>query len=151
MPRSRIGAIATAVVLYALLIVPPFAGLLAILHLGERLAAPHAIGGDWQVAVDGGAVGAACERAAADHALTLHVSQSGERAQATLSGARSATLALELRGDRISGAGRDSPAACQRITLDAQLTAGALVGVLRHPGCARCPDLPFHASLASSR
>ena len=49
MPTSTIRRTATAVLLYATLVVPPGVGLVLILHAGQRLHPPRSIGGDWIV------------------------------------------------------------------------------------------------------
>ena len=151
MARIRIGAIIKTFTTYLLLVAPPLAGLVAILHLGAGLRAPHAIGGDWQLALGETGTGPCAVRPDDDGRVILHVSQSGPRAEATLAGAARTALSLELRGDRLAGEGGSPAAPCGQAALDAQLAGGALVGVLRSPGCGRCPEVSFRATRAPAR
>lgn len=106
---------------YLLLVVPPFCGLLAILHVGQDLEPPRSIGGSWAVDPACGVSG------------TLKIAQSGPRADGTLE-VTHAALALELDGDHLVGSG-----GCR---LDARVAGDALTGTVQ---CAACPATPFHA------
>jgi hypothetical protein len=135
-----------SLVAYLLLVVPPFCGLLGILHVGDRLEPPRSIGGTWVV-----------ERAAAprgddpcafpDSSGKLRVSQSGPRAELTFLDETRTSLSIELRGDRIAGAGRvRSGGRCGELAVEARLIdRDTLDGTLRRPGCADCPAASFHA------
>lgn len=135
---------AKTVAIYSLLVVPPVAGLLAILHVGVDLRPPHSIGGDWLLAP------AAPGCSAFDFAgkpITLGISQSGLRAVGKLSDASHAAISLELDGDMLAGE-QDGGSGCH-VELGARLaSAGELVGVLRWPGCSGCSDQEFHATRA---
>ena len=115
--------------LYLLLVVPPFAGLLVILHLGGKLHPPRSINGDWHVDAAPCASG------------TLHVAQSGPRAEAHVD--PDTSLSLVLDGEVLTGEGHAG--ACRDVAIQARLTRDALVGVIRRRGCADCAPLPFQA------
>jgi hypothetical protein len=133
--------------IYSVLVVPPVAGLLAILHLGADLRPPRSIGGAWLISDPA----PACRPFGfGGNAVTLSISQSGVRAVGTLSDASHAVLSLELDGDTIAGAqGRAN--GCH-VSIEARLASSGsnrgLVGVLRWPGCTGCSDQAFHASRA---
>lgn len=127
-PRS-IGRVVRSAVLYLLLVVPPFAGLLVILHLGRQLRPARSINGDWHVD------GAPCATG------ILHVAQSGPRAEARVDPDTSLTLVLD--GEVLTGEGHGG--ACRDIAIEARLTRDAIVGVIRRRGCADCAPLPFQA------
>lgn len=129
---------AKAIAIYSLLVVPPVAGLLAILHLGTDLRPPHAIGGDW---VLGAAPACAPFEGHAD--ATLKISQSGLRAVGKLS---HAPVALTIDGDVVVGE-QVRTDGC-RVAIDARLTGGELVGVMHWPGCTGCAEQPFRAARA---
>lgn len=148
MARLRIRSLIKTLATYLLLVAPPLAGLVALLHLGAGLAAPHAIGGDWDVAPGDPACAV---RAGDDGHVVLRVSQSGPRADATLTGASRTTLSLELEGDRIVGSGTAPGGPCNRISIEARFAEGALAGVMRHPGCGRCGDVAFRATRKLAR
>ncbi len=138
---------AKAVAIYSLLVVPPAAGLLAILHLGDDLRPPRSVGGDWVVS------GAAPTCPAFDFGgkpVTLGISQSGLRAVGKLSDASHAALSLEIDGDALTGE-QGGTSGC-RVGIAARLAASGasseLVGVLRWPGCTGCSEQAFRASRA---
>ena len=144
--------LARGTVVYMLLVAPPLAILFAVLHLGDGLQAPRAIGGDWLIgAAEQVPPPAGCPALDfGDGPAVLHVAQSGPRAEAALSDSSGTKLALELSGDGVTGGERGGGSSC-RLALDAHLVVAAdggerLVGVLRRPGCAGCPDLAFRAA-----
>ena len=133
---------AKAVAIYSLLVVPPVAGLLAILHFGADLQPPHSIGGEWLLS---GAVPACTPFDFGGKPPTLAISQSGLRAVDKLSDASHAALSLEIASDTI--ADEQDRDGC-RVAISAQLASGGLVGVLRWPGCTGCTEQAFRASRA---
>ena len=143
---------ARGTVVYVLLVAPPLAILFAILHCGDGLQAPRSIGGDWVLAgVEPPAPAAGCPALDFGQApAVLHVAQSGLRAQAALSDSAGTKLSLELAGDGIAGSESGGGDPSCALALDAHLVAAGdgdqLVGVLRRPRCASCPDLPFRAA-----
>ena len=143
--------VARGTVVYVLLVAPPLAILFAVLHFGDGLRAPRAIGGDWLLgAGEQAPPPAGCP--ALDFGpgpALLHVAQSGPRAEAALSDSAGTKLSLELSGDGVTGRERGGGSSCS-LALEAHVVTGDgdehLVGVLRRPGCATCPDLPFRAA-----
>ncbi len=135
---------AKAVAIYSLLVVPPVAGLLAILHVGQDLQPPRSIGGDWLLP---GSAPACPSFDLGVQPVTLKISQSGLRAVGKLA---HAVLSLQIAGETVTGE-QDGASGCH-VALAAQLAAsganGDLVGVLRWPGCTGCPDQAFRASRA---
>ncbi len=136
-----------AVAIYSLLVVPPVAGLLAILHFGRDLRPPRSIAGEWLLP---GPAPACSPFDFGGKPATLKISQSGLRAVGKLSDASHAALSLEIDGDTITG--EEGGASGCHVALAAQLVASGpnsdLVGVLRWPGCSGCSDQTFHASRA---
>ncbi len=138
--------LAKAVAIYSLLVVPPVAGLLAILHLGDDLHPPRSIGGTWQLS---GSAPACRPFEFGDKPVTLAISQSGLRAVGKLSDVSHTTLSIMLDGDAIAGeqsTGGGHAAIAARIGATSDL-----VGVLRWPGCAGCAEQPFRASRTGGR
>jgi hypothetical protein len=132
---------AKAIAIYSLLVVPPVAGLLAILHLGTDLHPPHAVGGDWLLAAS-----PACTPFEGHADATLKISQSGLRAVGQLS---HTPVALTIDGDAIAGE-QVRTDGCH-VAIYARLTGGELVGVMRWPGCTGCIEQPFRATRAPRR
>ncbi len=135
---------AKAVAIYSLLVVPPVAGLLAILHVGRDLQPPRSIGGDWLLP---GSAPACSSFDLGGQPVKLKISQSGLRAVGKLS---HAVLSLQIAGETITGE-QDGACGCH-VALAAQFAASGansdLVGVLRWPGCTGCLDQAFRASRA---
>ena len=147
MSAASLRRLAKAVAIYSLLVVPPVAGLLAILHFGEDLRPPPSIGGEWLLA---GSAPACPPFDFGATPVTLGISQSGLRAVGKLSDAAHTALSLDIDGDSITG-DQGGASGC-RVAIAARLAAGAanseLVGVLRWPGCTGCVDRAFRASRA---
>lgn len=147
MSSATLRRFAKAVAIYSLLVVPPVAGLLAVLHLGEDLRPPRSIGGDWLLS---GSAPACAPFDFGGKPVTLRISQSGLRAVGKLSDASHATLSLELDGDAITG--EQGRASGCHVAIAARLAASGsssdLVGVLGWPGCTGCSDQAFRASRA---
>jgi hypothetical protein len=145
-------------VAYVGLVGIPLLGLMGILHAGQRLRAPIALGGNWNVEADfspwsgkpcGGLLGAGKQP-------LLAISQSGERLLLTLNNPEETVLAGSIRGTALS-AGPDeasAPAGGQCTAGQAIDMAGevsqdgegrALTGVFRLNGCQECAPVSFHA------
>lgn len=92
-----------SLLLYPILIGGPLLGLAAIVHAGQRLHAPPAVGGGW--AVDSvAASGGAGECAALVRGAGLAVSQSGIYATATFGGEPGVvSIPMRLSGDSLTG------------------------------------------------
>lgn len=137
---------------YLFLVAPPFLGLVGILEVGGGLAAPRAIGGDWQLDdASRAAAGAPCRGLLFDRQATLKIAQSGLRAELAFADRARTLLHLEIAGDQVAGSGRVGGAGCdQPLSLRARLARAGdgaeLVGTLARPGCAACPAAPFRAS-----
>jgi hypothetical protein len=139
------------VLAYLLLVGGPLLVLLGILRTGGSLVAPPSIGGTWLIyGPTAGEVGRCLGTGA-----SLEISQSGVRSEAVLRPA-GAGLHIQLRGDRIVGAGGPT-AGCgdSRIALAGQLEGGAAIpgtmtGTLTLADCAACTPLAFRATRATS-
>jgi hypothetical protein len=134
---------------YSILVLPPFCGLLAILHVGQQLESPRSIGGTW--IIDHSSSGDPCiDRVLAESQRTLRVSQSGSHADLTFLNETHTSLSLELHGDRVTGVGRDRIFAhCGELVFEARLApapgSDTLTGTLRRFGCKDCPITSFRA------
>ncbi|HEX2202804.1 MAG TPA: hypothetical protein VHG91_05890 [Longimicrobium sp.] len=111
--------------LYLVLVGLPLAGLFGILHLGNRLQAPPAVGGAWAVA--------AAPRAALPD--SLHLSQSGVHLSVAAGGAR---LDGRVGADRVFASSAEGAGPCEAV-LEARVdpAAGRMSGTLAlPPSCA---------------
>ena len=126
--------------LYPLLVLPPVAGLILILHAGGSLRAPRSIGGDWLVTRSG-----SCAGLRSPGPLELHIAQSGRHAVGTFNDDAHTTVALAIRGRSVSA--RDAAGACAAaLELEAPQGDGPLAGTLHWRGCGGCPDERFVAA-----
>ena len=138
--------------IYLLLVAPPFLGLIGIIKVGEGIGAPRSFGGEWQLDdTSRQQAGEPCHGLVFEKQATLKVSQSGLRAEMTFADQAKTTLNVHIDDTRISGSGRASGAGdCdQPISLDARLdTSGPraeMVGTLERRGCSGCPAAHFRA------
>jgi hypothetical protein len=145
------------VLLYLSLVGVPIAGILGILHVGERLTPPIAVGGAWIVEVEAPATGVpACNTAlwqAQEPILTI--SQSGPHLQLTLSHEDRITFLGEIREGRVTAEAEVTRAAANipedrasahlEAWVDHQAQPMRLRGVLTMIQCAARTDMPFVA------
>ena len=137
-PQSPLRTLLT----YALLVIPPFAILLLILHAGRDLVPPRAIGGAWVI---DGALPAATDGCPALAFGGFRVAQSGPEADLRFDDAARTALSVALADDRVTGTGGGGDR-CGALVLDARVAGDTLTGTLRRAGCPACPAIPLHAT-----
>jgi hypothetical protein len=128
--------------LYIVLVGVPFAGLMGVLHVGESLSAPRAVGGVWRFEVDRAAPNPLLERLLPAEEPTLKLVQSGPRVE--VAAAHEHSLGF-IDGSALEISGSD-----RTWKLEAALLPGddpALVGTLTLAGA----PLPVRASRMRSR
>lgn len=130
---------AKTLAIYTLLVVPPVAGLILILHAGGSLDAPRSVGGDWVVTRS-----PSCAALRSSKPLELHIAQSGERATGTFNDDAHTTVAFAIRGRSVSAhAVGDCAAAFELHAPDGD---APLAGTLHWNRCGGCDDEPFTAT-----
>jgi hypothetical protein len=92
-----------AVAMYLILVGTPFAGLLAILHVGNRLSAPFCIKGEWRLEAsrEDASGSPVNDLVTAMQQKRLKISQSGTHLALTLEDFSRTTLSGELEGNRL--------------------------------------------------
>lgn len=133
-------------VIYLALVAPPFLGLVGIIEVGRGIAAPRAIGGDWQLDdASRQAAATPCHGLVFDKQATLKVSQSGLRAEVAFADQAKTVMHVQIADQHITGSGRAHGAAgCDRpLSLDARVEKSGekaeIVGTLERRGCSGCP------------
>lgn len=129
--------------LYLVLVGVPVLGVLGVLRLGERIAPPAAVGGEWRI--EGGG------RTCVVPGGRFRIEQSGEFVHVAIPGRTD--VPGRLRGGVLaaSGGARDdfSPGCGQSaVRLRARVGSGIaarIEGTAGIPGCAGCPLAPFAA------
>lgn len=141
---------------YLLFVGVPFAGLMGVLRLGQKITAPQAVHGTYTVTQLEGANSCQSALLSGDSSLTL--TQSGRQISATLGPGGAVTLRGALSGSEIALAGVLPPGAVAHragcpvgdtlhLTGLARRTPdhGRLEATLRFSRCADCPSASFSA------
>jgi hypothetical protein len=141
-----------SVLLYLVLVGTPFAGLLGILDIGERIEPPPSVGGTW--ALGEGSIrelGAWCPAIEfGDGPGELRVSQSGRYLALALSDRAGTSFSATLQRDSLAGGRFEVPdhGECrwEAVELRGRITnlddEARLIGVLRPADCPGGPDCP---------
>ncbi|HEV2175793.1 MAG TPA: hypothetical protein VGW33_01095 [Terriglobia bacterium] len=152
MPRRKLVAV------YLGLVGVPLLGLLGVLRVGRRLAAPISVGGSWNLQADFRTLTEApCrELLSSINQPFLSISQSGANLVFTLNNSQKTTVVGTLNRTTLAMGGAEPLSSPSRTCADPQAiylaatvsTQGknrVLTGTLGISGCASCAPVSFHA------